>query len=524
MIDQDIGVVGEKVLSAWINSSGGSASRPDRDMFGWDLYVELPISPTAGPIDAGSSKIAMYFQVKSTRKAKTTEQISLRNMKLAADDPAPFFFLFLEFNSDGTETVRAYATHFDDELMSRTLGRIRAAEFEGKAGWERETISVTPAAKDELEALFGPSLVKRVRRIVGDPRQYARWKSGLRDTIGFGDYRFTIEARVEAGTQEAPLEHLISAALGKTARLPAHDVHVVDVRFAMPISVTRDETGYLELVGQGSPDWIMELADGESGTRVIWPAKMYSTFGLSQLAEHVARQIVWRNDFIECLLSEHGDATQLQVKTCDPLNISATLGQLRDLATTYKVLADARVLKVQFKHLRPPMPTTSGSAQVAEMADARTLRRIAQTLEAFVELAPHNECPADFTFPVRDVLAWERELDYLANLAQGKPLFLRLTPVDFPGANAGERVAVAPAFCLKIGEAFLIASIPALGELSHCSESGDENLLLETTSKLPATVRILPCEDLKPDWRTTIQTQALQQFPGAITKVVFEEE
>jgi len=524
MTDQDIGATGEALLSAWINASGGSASPPNRDKFGWDRYVELPLSPTTGPIDTGTSKVAAYFQVKSTRRVSVAEQISLRNMKLAADDPAPFFFLFLQFNSDGTDAVRAYLTHFDEALLTRTLGRIRATQFEGKPGWERQTISVTPSPEDELEGPYGPSLVNRVRKIVGDPRQYARWKSGLRDSVGYGDSRFSVEARVEAGTEEAPLEHLISAALGKKARMPADSIHLLDIRYDMPLSVRRDEGGYLELVGLGSPDWVMELAGGESGARVIWPARMYSTHDLSQLAEDVPQHTVWRNDFVECMVSEQGDVRQLQVKTFDPLHLNGNIGQLRDLAATYRILADARTLVVQFKHLSPPWPSMTGSVQVPELSDAPSLRRIAQTLEAFAALAPHNECPANFAFPVKDLLTCEREIGYLADLAHGERLRMRVTPVDFPGAEAGKQVAVAPTLCRKIGGAFLVASIPALGELSPRSETGDGVLQLETTCQLPATVRILPREELEADWRTTLQTQSLQQFPGVVTRVVFEDD
>lgn len=524
MIDQDVGAAGEKFLSAWINASGGSASSPDRDMFGWDFHVELPLPPTTGLIDAGSSKVAAYFQVKSTRRAKVGESISLRNLKLAADDPAPFFFLFLQFNADGTEVVRAHLTHYGEALLSQTLGRVRASQFEGKAGWERQTISVTPTLEDELEAPFGPTLASRIRKIVGDPGKYARWKSRLRESVGYGDFRFSLEASIEAGTDEEPLELLISAALGNKARMPTKSIHLMDIRFDMPLSVRQDEGGFMELVGLGDPDWILELADGESGARVIWPVRMYSTHGLSEIADKVPRRSVWRNDFIECTVSEHDDAHKLQVKAFAALELSGNVAQLRDLATTYRILADARTLAVQFKRLRSPWPSMPASVQVPELSDAPDLRHIAQTLEAFTALAPHIECPRDYAFPIRDLLASEREIGYLADLAQGNRLWVRVTPLDFPGAEAGKRVAVAPTFCRRIGGAFLIASIPAVGDLSPSSEPGNGALQLETICQLPAAVRILPSEELEAGWRTSLQTQSLQQFQDVDTRLVFVDD
>lgn len=524
MIDQDVGATGEKFLSAWINASGGSSSPPDRDMFGWDFYVELPLPPTTGPIDASSSKVAAYFQVKSTRRAKVGESISLRNLKLAADDPAPFFFLFLQFNAEGTEVVRAHLTHYGEALLSQTLGRVRASQFEGKTGWERQTISVTPTLEDELEAPFGPTLASRIRKIVRDPRKYAGWKSGLWESVGYGEFRFSLEASIEAGTEQEPLELLVSAALGNKARMPTKSIHLMDIRYDMPLSVRRDEGGFMELVGMGDPDWILELADGESGARVIWPARMYSTHGLAEVVDDVPRRIVWRNDFVQCTVSEHDDALQLQVKAFAALELSGNVAQLRELAATYRILADARTLAVQFKHLRSPWPSMPTSVQVPELSDAPDLRRIAQTLEGFTAMAPHIECPRGFAFPIKDLLACEREIGYLADLAQGNRLRIRVTPLDFPGVEAGKRVAVAPTLCRKLGGAFLVASIPAVGELSSSGGSGDGVLQLETICHLPAAVRILPSEELEADWRTSLQTQTLQQIQDVDTRLVFVDD
>lgn len=521
LTDKRLGPVGESQLRLWIASADGSASPPAEDVFGWDFHVELPIALGTGPIDRSSAKLAAYIQVKSTRSPECVFKISLRNMKFAADDPAPFFFLFLQFDSDGANVVRAHLTHFSERLISQTLRRIRTAEFLQKRKWRSETITVKPEPDDELVAPYDFSLAERLRTVIGDPREYSRWKTAVNDSVGYGEFRQSVDVSFEAIQHDDPVNMLISAALGKKVRLTANSVTIRDLRFDMPVIERQDAGGIVELVHEGNPDWILELGDADSGPRVTWPVRMYSTNGLTELVGDLQHQVAWRNDFIECLVCEQENGYRLQLTALELLEAAPTWGQLQDLASTYRILADAKNLDVRFKRLSPPLPAAGGVSKMPDNPEADDLHRVAKVLEDLAAVTSQLGHLFDVRCPVQDLLSCERELGFLAALAKGEKLFVRVSPINRHAGKIGTKVAAVPVLRRSIGDMYLVASMPVIGNLSRCHSDRDR-LQLENECHELGQVRFLPKAELEADWHVSMQEEGLKLVPSPASKLVLD--
>jgi len=194
-----VGKLGERAFALICEQADLTAHPPDEDRFGWDFLVEEPrdLSRHTGPIDAAPAPLEFRVQVKATNGTDDAVEISLAHMHRLAGLQMPVFFCCVAFDG-GQQPVRVHLVHLGEELIGRTLARVRELETAGDTQLHQHTLTVRCAAADALTEPFHGSLRKKVAQHVPDGMTpYLARKNKVLDTAGYTDPRFTIQMTTE---------------------------------------------------------------------------------------------------------------------------------------------------------------------------------------------------------------------------------------------------------------------------------------------------------------------------------------
>lgn len=206
-------------------SGGVICNKADQDERGWDWFLEFPTrrSPRQ-PADMQPAGPEAMVQVKSTSAAPFTTRMKLSNAFHFAQARQPCFIV-LVVATTGTPAV--YARHFWETEIARTLKRIRLAEHDGDARFNRRHIDfrmseadlkadVIAWMRDTIEAVK-PNYASEKARIAcsvghedgygsldvtfeGDPNDFLDLQLGLIESLPvlrgrYAPQRFGIEAQ-----------------------------------------------------------------------------------------------------------------------------------------------------------------------------------------------------------------------------------------------------------------------------------------------------------------------------------------
>lgn len=140
----------ERLFSTKVSEFGGLCHRVDEDEGGWDYVIELPHREYRGPADSQPPRQRAFIQVKSTEGARTSVPIKLSNLLKSAQDPSPWFYVFIK-EQHGEPVV--YIKHFWADLIARSLKAIRSAECEG-AQLNKRSMSISFTDGDIISGDF----------------------------------------------------------------------------------------------------------------------------------------------------------------------------------------------------------------------------------------------------------------------------------------------------------------------------------------------------------------------------------
>lgn len=175
------------------------AHPPDEDRFGWDFLVEEPRDPAghSGPLDAAPAPLEFRVQVKATNGIDDAIDISLAHMHRLAGLQMPVFFCCMAFDG-GQDPVRVQLVHLDEELIGRTLARVRELEAAGDTQLHQHTLTVRCAAADALSQPFHAGLKEKIAQHVPEGMiSYLAWKNKVLETIGYTDMRVIMQITTE---------------------------------------------------------------------------------------------------------------------------------------------------------------------------------------------------------------------------------------------------------------------------------------------------------------------------------------
>ncbi len=228
---RDVGRMGEHQFELWCGAVGIVANKSKTDMTGWDYLVEFPVEHTSErPVDLTPSPLECRVQVKSSDRTRKRVSISLRNAERLAKTSMPTFICALEF--DGMESPqRAYLIHIGEELIRRTLKRLRALGATPRTHVRYPSLSLSYGDSQRLRTATGESLKEAIRAHVPDgSERYQQWKRNLLATLGYEDGPGYITVQI-AGND--PLGDLSDLSLGLRESMQVESVAEYDSRFGI---------------------------------------------------------------------------------------------------------------------------------------------------------------------------------------------------------------------------------------------------------------------------------------------------
>jgi len=183
------------------------------DRTGWDFLIEFPFEYSNHlPKDLLPAPLECKIQVKSTKKQRRRESITLSNLIRLVKAQMPAFFCFIEFD-EKNRAKAFYLVHVGEEIIGSTLKRIRELESRGlQSRLNKHTLDISYNEAEKLNNMTGEELKHAIRRAVPNgPEQYIENKNQLLKTIGFEDGGYELKVTIVG---KDPIKDILEIGLG----------------------------------------------------------------------------------------------------------------------------------------------------------------------------------------------------------------------------------------------------------------------------------------------------------------------
>lgn len=179
----NIGTLGELDFNRLCTAANLNVTIPQRDINGWDAYIEFPISLDKNKVwDSVEMPIKCKVQVKATNKFPK-RQITLSVMQNLATEVIPAFICFIQYNKNNIKDI--YLIHIDEYLISKTLKKIRESQVNNKA-LNKSTLLITCSDKHKLKELTGEELKRAIENNINTSMaEYTDKKDKILKEAGF---------------------------------------------------------------------------------------------------------------------------------------------------------------------------------------------------------------------------------------------------------------------------------------------------------------------------------------------------
>lgn len=151
----------------------------------------------------------------------------------------PVFFCFLAFEGH-VEPVRVYFVHLGEDLITRTLERVRQLSAAGDRDLGRHTLSVNYDESHALEQPLHDGLKKAVDSHMPDGMSaYIAWKNGVLNSAGYADPRVTADIAFDVQNRS----ELVDLFLGLKETVELKRLLVMEHRFGIGETIEPDVDG-----------------------------------------------------------------------------------------------------------------------------------------------------------------------------------------------------------------------------------------------------------------------------------------
>lgn len=282
-----VGKLGEKAFALICEQADLTAHPPDEDRFGWDFLVEEPRAPAGhrGPLDAAPSPLEFRVQVKSTNGTDDAIEISLAHMHRLAGLQMPVFFCCMAFDG-GQDPVRVQFVHLGEDLIGRTLARVRELEAAGDTQIHQHTLTVRCAATDTLSPPFHAGLKEKIAQHVPSGMiPYLAWKNKVLETIGYTDTRVIMQIT----TAPIDADDMLDFYLDLKKEINLTSTHAQEYRFgiAQDFRPHYDGPAILSITDhQPRDDAIISVRKDVFSRAIAFPAKLYAPPRALNIPDH----------------------------------------------------------------------------------------------------------------------------------------------------------------------------------------------------------------------------------------------
>ncbi len=212
------------------NFPGVVVNRSLVDERGWDHLVEFPPAKFDGPIDLQPPGLNVFVQVKSTENASNkTCSLKLSNAFLFVQRPDPCFVVLFQFRQGEKAPFAAYVVHFWNDLIGRTIKRLRQSQAKGQVKINKLSFSIRFTEKDLVAVDELPELLSRTAMTF---KNYATTKRKLVTSSGTGGSSTQFDIKFQTGLKDADF---VDLALGLREDLPFNNFRPSSVRFGIPL-------------------------------------------------------------------------------------------------------------------------------------------------------------------------------------------------------------------------------------------------------------------------------------------------
>jgi hypothetical protein len=216
----------EQTFAGECSLYGALCHKSQEDERGWDFFVEFPPVDSAASADSRPAPMTAFVQVKSTQGRELRCRIKLSNALNAAQSDRPWFIV-LFWPPTATEKSRFFAIHFWEDLIRRTLRRVREAERD-RVPLHKRWLTIHFRSDDEhVELLRWMS-----EEIAAVQPSYATAKQTLFKSVGYEDGYGT--GNLVFG--HVSRDEIIESFLGLRAELPVSRVTITSRRFGIESS------------------------------------------------------------------------------------------------------------------------------------------------------------------------------------------------------------------------------------------------------------------------------------------------
>jgi hypothetical protein len=242
---RDVGRMGENTFEVWCNSVGLISNKSRVDKTGWDYLVEFPIDhENSLPVDLIPPPIECRIQVKSTDKYRGEIDISLKNIEKLVKTLIPTFICIFEFGGKDNPQ-RAYLVHVGEEIIHRTLSRLRKQKQSSRKKMNKSGLSIKYSNDVKLIDTNGACLKQEIKKYVPDGMEkYHKWKEQLISSLGYESGYGYINVSISG---HDPITDLIDLSLGLRNNLEVSNVSIYDSRFGVDCLTHHSDNAKLSL-------------------------------------------------------------------------------------------------------------------------------------------------------------------------------------------------------------------------------------------------------------------------------------
>lgn len=233
---EQLGRVGESDFASMCRYAKWTINKADEDLEGWDYYVQFPDDNPNVSLDL-TQPFGCFFQIKTLWLDNDRIKCKLSTLEPFIKQPSPTFICALKYVEDENDKTKlkvseSYIIHFDEELCSDVLKRLRKATAENRLTLNKQYFSLSVKSYGKKFNWNAADLIKTIKNKIG--RDYVTDKTKWLSKTGFGENRYTINGYLKLEN----VDQLDNAMLGLNHVELAID-SIIEKRFDIDIDITK---------------------------------------------------------------------------------------------------------------------------------------------------------------------------------------------------------------------------------------------------------------------------------------------
>ena len=453
------GDLGESIFRQWVNQAGLEPHKGDNDNDGWDFIVSYPyeVDNNLKSLDLEDRPTRCFFQIKTTKTNKITEQIKLSNLRKFVFSPLPAFYLVIQVKNG--EARDAYLYHVWEEIIKRSLKKLREIDDPKNAKLNEIKIQLPKGKAQKLDGLHGKELRKLLENnIKGGGSNYAERKNKLRNSVGYenGRAKINFEAKLPEKYKGKPGEFFVDLTLGLVDKAKLKKYSVFDIRFGEPVEIESNKGGNFTVNPKPEEKLIISLSTLDNRIYTEFESELYLPSGIAISKEKL--KILYRSPYLN-IIAMPGE-NQIKIN-CDlpDFNSECHLSDFRAFSEVVSFMnrVGEEQIKIEFKHkTKPTIDLSLGSPLFL----GHKIATFAEVVQSALLLKERFKIREDILFTPSNLYVQSDKLIFLGNLLRNENVSFDLEMDGKPIIGQYPKIIIAypinvflgySTYCIQIG-------------------------------------------------------------------------